>query len=455
MTSVAGSGRIDPFPHLHVRPERGWVNDPNGIGHWNGRWHVMFQWNPNAPVHGDIHWGHMSSADLLAWRDEGVALAPQPGGRAAAGVWSGVAVVDDDAVALVYTAVREGAHDAAVAVARQGTDGTWDQAERTAAEHPDHERWVDVRDPFVLTVDGRRLGLMGAGRAGASPAGGPGRPGRGAVLVYDAADLDHWTLLGPLATADTLPAGMQGAGAIWECPQLVQVGDAWVLVVSWDDGPAAERPGPEGTVVRPMGATAYAGELDVSGPVPVFRARTETPLDHGPDFYAPQLVPDGDRVLGWGWSWEGRGPGPNRRSDAEIAASGWAGTVTFPREVVLDPSGSTRCVPARELAALAGEPLGVRATDGRYELGTAVPAWTATADGRVELDLVDGATGLPRSVWRRSAPGPTRVFVDGSIVEVFGPSGSTTVRAYPAPGESWRLTADEGLEAATLRVPGA
>lgn len=35
--------------------------------------------------------------------------------------------------------------------------------------------------------------------------------------MYDAADLDHWTLPGPLVTADTLPTGMQGAGAIGEC----------------------------------------------------------------------------------------------------------------------------------------------------------------------------------------------------------------------------------------------
>lgn len=446
MTSVAGSGRIDPFPHLHIRPERGWVNDPNGIGHWDGRWHVMYQWNPNAPVHGDIHWGHMSSADLLAWRDEGVALAPRAGGLDAAGAWSGVAVPEPGGVALVYAAVRDDAGSAAVAVARPGADGGWVQPDVAAADHPDHSRWVDVRDPFLLTVGGRRVGILGAGRVAVG-----GRQ-RGAVLVYDAGDLDRWSLLGELVAADDLPETMAGAGAIWECPQLVQVGADWLLVVSWDAGPAAEVAGPAGTTVRPMGVTGYVGALDVSGPAPRFVPRTATAFDHGPDFYAPQLVPDGDRVLAWGWSWEGRGTGPNRPCATETV---WAGTLTLPREVVVDPTGSPRFIPARELAALLGESLGIRATDGRYELGTAEPAWTATADGWVELDLVDGATGLARSVWTGSASAPTRVFVDGSIVEVFGPSGSTTVRAYPAAGEFWRLTADEGLEAATLRVPGA
>ena len=155
-------GRIDPFPHLHVRPADGWVNDPNGIGHWDGRWHVMYQWNPNAPQHGDIHWGHMSSADLLSWRDEGVVLRPRPEGLDAAGVWSGVAVPDGGGVALVYSAVPDHAWHAGVAVARRGGDGAWVQPDRRAAEHPDRSRWRAVREPFVLLPGARGVGLLGA-----------------------------------------------------------------------------------------------------------------------------------------------------------------------------------------------------------------------------------------------------------------------------------------------------
>ena len=100
----------------------------------------MYQWNPAAAVHGDIHWGHMSSADLLSWRDDGVALRPRPGDIDAAGVWSGVAVPDAGGVALVYTAVPDDARHACVAVARQAADGTWAQPGRVATQHPDHRR---------------------------------------------------------------------------------------------------------------------------------------------------------------------------------------------------------------------------------------------------------------------------------------------------------------------------
>ena len=54
-------------PRLHIHPERGWLNDPNGLCRIDGTYHVFFQYNPAAPVHDDIHWGHVSSTDLLNW----------------------------------------------------------------------------------------------------------------------------------------------------------------------------------------------------------------------------------------------------------------------------------------------------------------------------------------------------------------------------------------------------
>ena len=54
-------------PLLHIRPERGWLNDPNGVCRVDGVYHVFYQHNPAEPVHGNIHWGHASSTDLLRW----------------------------------------------------------------------------------------------------------------------------------------------------------------------------------------------------------------------------------------------------------------------------------------------------------------------------------------------------------------------------------------------------
>jgi beta-fructofuranosidase len=71
----------DPHrPLFHFLPPANWLNDPNGLIQWQGQYHLFYQYNPNGPFHGTIHWGHAVSADLVTWRDLPIALAPTPGG---------------------------------------------------------------------------------------------------------------------------------------------------------------------------------------------------------------------------------------------------------------------------------------------------------------------------------------------------------------------------------------
>jgi len=418
----------DPHePRWHVRAPRGWLNDPNGIGRWDGRWHVMYQWNPHDTVWGTIHWGHVSSSDLLRWEHEPTALTPRPGTLDAGGAWSGVAVHDGDDIVLVYSAVSDAAvtATAGVAVARRGPDGRWVQPDRIAAPHPDLPGVSEVRDPFLLTVGGRRFAVQGAGT-----------PDGGAVLVHDAEDLDDWRLLGTLLRASDVPAGLGAPGQVWECPQLVRVGDRWVLLVSWfERGDGPER----------LGVTAYTGRLDVTGDTPRFVVEGSTALDHGPDLYAPQVVVADDRVLLWGWVWESPAAG---RTPDETAAAGWAGMLTCPRQLLLTGDGRAVTRPVAELAALRGAPLDV--TDG--VLDTDEPAWRVAATGGVEVTLVDGDDVA--HVW--ATDGPAEVLVDGSLLEAFeAAAGSTTRRVYRRTAQRWRVRATGDVVAHVLRVPPA
>ena len=52
-------------PKFHAAPEQGWMNDPSGFCYWDGKYHLFFQYNPKAPVWGNIHWGHLVSRNLL------------------------------------------------------------------------------------------------------------------------------------------------------------------------------------------------------------------------------------------------------------------------------------------------------------------------------------------------------------------------------------------------------
>jgi beta-fructofuranosidase len=415
----------DHRPHLHIRPPEGWVNDPNGIGRWDGRWHVFFQYNPDAPVHAAICWGHVSSADLLHWREEPVALRPRPSAIDAAGVWSGVAALDDGEPVLLYTAVPDHARNAGVALARRAPDDSWAAQDAMVQPRPADPAIREFRDPSLFTVDGRRYALVGSGRTDGTPL----------VLVYGVDDLVEWRPLGELLTGDD-PRAMQLAPAeIWECPQLAPLpGGRWTLILSrWHNHDL-------------RGVSALVGDVEMVGGTPRFTPDSGGPLDFGPDFYAPQTFVDGARVLMWAWTWESR----TARTQEDVDAAGWAGALTFPRELDL-AGGRVVSAPATELIGLRRSKLEVEGlADGVS--AAELPAWEVEADGPLVVEIVgpDGA----REVWRAPADAVhVRVLVDGSVVEAFADSDAWTVRAYPRDGESWRVQADAELSAWELSLP--
>ncbi|MBQ7071054.1 MAG: sucrose-6-phosphate hydrolase, partial [Ruminococcus sp.] len=34
---------------LHLEPQKGWLNDPNGLCYFKGEYHVYFQYSPDSP----------------------------------------------------------------------------------------------------------------------------------------------------------------------------------------------------------------------------------------------------------------------------------------------------------------------------------------------------------------------------------------------------------------------
>jgi beta-fructofuranosidase len=407
---VAFGSVADPsFPALHIRPRRGWLNDPNGLCRIDGRYHVFFQYNPIAPVFGAMHWGHVSSPDLLNWQEHLIALTPRPGLIDQAGCWSGCIVDDDGVPTAVYTANPDHAWNAVVALARSDRSlMRWQQTESPVVGLSEATATNQIRDPFVFVHEGRRYAVQGAGRPS----------GRPQLLLYGCDDLTHWTELGALLTADDPIAAEVAAANIWECPNLVQVDGQWVLLVSlWRSGNAA------GLLA---GVRYLLGDLVPSGQGWTFKATSGGVLDDGPAFYAPQVLAEPGRTLLWGWAWE------LGRTDQYTADAGWAGVLTFPRELYVRDGGALGMRPAAELDGLRLQKVDVRSATPFQS-----PAFELVATGPVALRLIDEGIDQLVSGAEATAANPARIFVDGSIVETFHRGASHTTRAYPTFSSSW------------------
>lgn len=398
------------FPGLHIRPRFGWVNDPNGFHRVGDTWHMFYQHNPEAPWHNQITWGHMTSKDLVNWVEQPIALRPRSGKEDSAGCWSGIGLTHEGISSLLYTGVTRQDGPYVTILAEQLADGSrW---ERTAvvAEMPPIENVRAMRDPFVFEHDGKTLAIHGGGFDDGTPA----------VFVYDASDWKNWKFLGTLLKGDDAIASVHAHASIWECPQLVPVGNKWVLILSlWVE---AE------TLMDHLTGVAYlVGDLDLSAGYPQFIPSDGGSFDRGADFYAPQCKLDDDRVLAWGWTWEGA-----ERSDQEIDESGYNGALTFPREVVMT-DGRVHMRPAPEIYKLRER--------GLRELTHIDIPFSADLTGEGTVQLSDTQTG--EDLVRLTINGEASLWVDGSIVEFFGAGPSVTQRVYPK--GSLKLTTSENV----------
>lgn len=316
------------YPKFHIAAVAGWINDPNGLCHFNGRYHVYFQHHPFDSTWGLMHWGHVSSSDLVTWRHEPIALAPSVE-EDRDGVFSGSAVVSDDGELIVYFTGhrwRNGVNDDQGSLQVQcmavSADGIVFEKKGVLVDCP--AGLVHFRDPKVWRMGDRGYMIFGACSA----------DNRGEVWLYTSPDMRDWEF-DRVVYRDPDPDTF-----MLECPDMFRLGDRWVITYC----PMGRKP--RKYQARNRDNAGYV--VGTWAPGRDFHRLTDfRPIDWGSDYYAPQSfeAPDGRRImLAW--------MGSFGITAASQATDGWCGQMTVHREVTLDANDRLVSAPIAELAKL-------------------------------------------------------------------------------------------------------
>ncbi|MFR0577865.1 glycoside hydrolase family 32 protein [Bifidobacterium thermophilum] len=171
----------------HFEPIAHWMNDPNGLCEFKGRYHLFYQFNPYGWGWDCMHWGHAVSRDLVHWTHLPIALEPQPefatDHTLTGGAFSGSAIPVDqdgypcngenaDAIRFMLTRHTETRGDEHSVVEYQTTclshDGIHFEVETPCILRPTPSMGLDCRDPKIETnlpiheADGGRAWIVTA-----------------------------------------------------------------------------------------------------------------------------------------------------------------------------------------------------------------------------------------------------------------------------------------------------
>lgn len=275
--------------NYHFEPQKGWMNDPNGLVYFRGQYHAFFQHNPYSTSWDKMHWGHAVSDDLLHWEELPIALYPDKEYESEGGCFSGSAIVKDDRLYLFYTSVAD-KQTQSIAFSDDGIHFTKYEGNPVIRKNP--LGYYDFRDPKVTIIDGQYYMVTGSGNEDA-----------GQVLLFKSDDLLDWKYIGVLFE------GKQYKPCI-ECPDFFRLGDKYVLMFS--------------KMEEPTRTTHFViGDFKDGRLINTTISRPEW----GRDFYAPQTMWDGERriLIGWMYHWGKKAP----------LGCPFAGALSIPRELTL------------------------------------------------------------------------------------------------------------------------
>jgi beta-fructofuranosidase len=314
-----------PRYHTAARPDEGIClpYDPNGAIFWKGRYHLMYIYQEPARPHGGHCWGHLSSPDLLNWRQHSPCVVPEPADPDV-GIFSGNAFVNKEGVPMLcWFGVEAG-----VCIAEAGDDDLihWKKHPNNPIipipreGEPGHGEYI-VWDPYLWLEGDTYYCLLGGNRL---------PNGKDTLSLCRSDDLVNWEHMGPFYEHPDL-SWTTGEDEDCSCPDFFSFGEKRALLC----------------ISHKVGARIYIGRYENERFYPEQHVRMNW---GGAMYFAPEsLIDDRGRRIIWAWVTDPR-TGPAQKETG-------SGTMSIPRILTLDENSRLQMEPVPELEQLRRNPL--------------------------------------------------------------------------------------------------
>ena len=428
--ALAADDYAKPYRNqFHASTRRGWNNDPNGMVFHDGKYHLYYQYNPFGISWGNMHWGHLESADLVHWEEKPIALYQR---TVRDGAFSGGGFVDHaDTAGLgkgtLFVAFTSTARGECLAYSKDGGLTFTELPENPVVKHSGRDPkiiWYQPEQKWVMVV----YSESPCAETEATPAQ-PGAPEgftKRHMAFYESKNLRQWTRTGGFTDPDRQ--------AVFECPEMFEL-------------PVAGKSGESRWVLLGAQNRYFIGQFDGK----TFRKESGPHgTTHGA-FYAAQTfsdVPDSRRIQ-IGWVQTDRYV--QQFSDQIVNQA-----FTLPHELTLRETPEGLRVffsPVKETEKLRGEVL-AEGKDLTLDQANALLQKCQRELTEVLIEFDDSAqhslliNGIDASFNGRSA----RIFTDRTFNEIYAEDGASyEIRKLPIKGLDAPETKISGSENTTIK----
>ncbi len=421
----------------HMMPPVGWMNDPNGLVYFGGKYHLFYQYNPYNTLPGTMMWGHSTSKDLIQFHDEPVALIPT---EPHTSIFSGGAIQIEGELNAVYTLHYEldGEKKEEVYLVKS-KDGIHFSEPVCVFDNntlPENISRMDFRDPFPVLIDDKIYVLVGGKDV---------KLNKGVIVVLKGDSLDK------LEYAFTLGPFYE-LGDMGECPSYFKVNDKDVIVVS-----GCHVQNRDNDFKNINSSVFIVGNLDFQqGKMSIDFIKE---IDKGDAFYAPQFI-NGIRepiMIGWMEMWGKEYPTHEMNHN-------WTGAFSIPRRLMIQDKDIYQ-IPVESLKSYHKEyKSSTHCLDISFDIFYKGKLEINGVNGKVVLNLEDyfyldttqanNKNGYIRRTNHTYSSCHVRLLVDVSSIEVFVDNGKEAISSRIYLNGDYTIVSNEAIRNIQMKEVG-